>query len=96
MRSALAPRKVPRQQRARETVERVLDSTAELLDEVGFDAITTNLIAEHSGTNVASLYSYFPNKFAVMAALWERMQSKFRALAERLIVIPKKLEVATD
>ena len=60
--SDLEPRRRPTARRARRTVGRILDATAALLDEVGFDAITTNLIAERAGVNVASLYKYFPNK----------------------------------
>jgi AcrR family transcriptional regulator len=76
----LLPRKVPTQPRAHATVEAILDATAKLLVEVGVDRLTTNAIAELSGINVASLYSYFPNKFAVLAALWDRMQERQRGL----------------
>ena len=77
--NSLSPRRQPRQRRARETVERILTSTAELLDEVGFERLTTNAVAERSGINVASLYGYFPNKFAILAALWERAGREQRA-----------------
>ena len=56
------PRKQPVQQRAKQRVERILDATAELLEGIGFDSITTNLIAERAGVDVASVYQYFPNK----------------------------------
>ena len=76
--SDLEPRRRPTAPRARRTVQRILDATAALLDEVGFDAITTNLIAERAGVNVASLYKYFPNKYAVLAALEERHMERQR------------------
>lgn len=81
----LEPRLRPATGRARKTVGRILDATASLLDEVGFDAITTNLIAQRADVNVASLYKYFPNKYAVLTALAERMRDEQVAmLAERL------------
>jgi AcrR family transcriptional regulator len=38
----------------------------------GADAITTNGIAERAGISIGSLYRYFPNKEAVIAAICER------------------------
>jgi AcrR family transcriptional regulator len=83
--SDLEPRRRPTAGRARKTVERILNATAALLDEAGFDAITTNLIAERADVNVASLYKYFPNKYAVLTALAEQMRDEqLELLAERL------------
>lgn len=79
----IAPRKKPTQQRAKETVDRILSATAVLLDEVGIDGTTTNLIAERSGVTVGSMYQYFPNKYAILAAVAERM---FTEQNERLEV----------
>lgn len=71
---SLDPRRRPEQRRARASVERILDATAELLDENGFETLTTNAIARRAGVNVASVYKYFPNKYAVVAALGERFR----------------------
>jgi len=65
----LEPRRLPQQPRARRTVERLLAVTAELLEEVGVDKVTTNLVAERAGLNIGTLYKYFPNKYALIAAL---------------------------
>ncbi len=59
----------PRQERAKRTYEAILNSTAELLIEVGVERISTNLIAERAGITVPALYRYFPNKYAVLNAL---------------------------
>jgi AcrR family transcriptional regulator len=81
----LEPRRRPAAGPARQTVDRILASTAELLDEVGFDDLTTNLIAERADVNVASLYKYFPNKYSVLMALAEQMRDmQIELLAERL------------
>jgi len=65
----LAPRNVPTQKRAMQTVDRILDSAASLVDEVGLDAFNTNLLAERAGVRIRTVYRYFPNKEAVLAAL---------------------------
>lgn len=65
----LRPRRSPQQNRAKQTVERILDATAELLDEEGHEDLTTERVAERSGVNIATLYHYFPNKLALLFAL---------------------------
>jgi AcrR family transcriptional regulator len=88
--SDLEPRRRPTGRRAQRTVERILGATAALLDEVGFDAITTNLIAERAGVNVASLYKYFPNKYAVLTGLAEQMRD------EQLDLLAQNLNAGGD
>lgn len=66
------PRKAPSQQRSRQTVERILDAAARLLDERGYAATTTNHVAELAGVSIGSLYQYFPNKDALLVALAEQ------------------------
>jgi AcrR family transcriptional regulator len=70
-------RRTPMQARGQATFESVLDATAALLDQVGGERLTTNLIAQAAGINVATLYQYFPNKQAVLLTLFKR-QSEAR------------------
>jgi AcrR family transcriptional regulator len=78
-------RKRPKQERSRATVEALLDATAALLVEEGYPRTTTNRIAKRAGVSVGSLYQYFPNKEAVVAALIERfIDAQFDVLATRL------------
>lgn len=65
----LQPRRKPLQSRSRQTVSKILDATAELLDDEGFENLTTDRVAERSGVNIATLYHYFPNKLALLHAL---------------------------
>ncbi|HEY3806678.1 MAG TPA: TetR/AcrR family transcriptional regulator [Kofleriaceae bacterium] len=71
-RPALTPRKLPRQARARATVEAILQAAAYILPRFGYEATTTNHIAERAGVNIASLYQYFPNKRAILFELMHR------------------------
>lgn len=63
----------------------MLDSCAELIDEVGYDALTTTMIAKRAGVAVGSLYQFFPDKRAVVQALTQRNFEHFmQAVRERL------------
>jgi AcrR family transcriptional regulator len=66
------PRKRPRQERSRATVDTILGACARVLVQHGFDGLTTNAVAEAAGVSIGSLYQYFPNKEALVAALVER------------------------
>ncbi len=66
------PRKSASQKRSRATVETLLDATARVLVREGYDRASTNRIAAAAGISVGSLYQYFPNKEALVAALVAR------------------------
>src|SRR6185369_17163863 len=74
------PRKRPRQDRSRATVDSILEATARVLVKRGFDGLTTNLVAETAGVSVGSLYQYFPNKEALVSALIEKHVEDLTAL----------------
>jgi AcrR family transcriptional regulator len=71
-RTRTVPRKMPKQQRSKETVDVILAATARVLVKEGFDRASTNRIAEAAGVSIGSLYQYFPSKEALVAALVER------------------------
>ena len=73
------------QARGQATFERILDATASLLDAVGTEAITTNLISKTAEVNVATLYQYFPNKQAVLLALFKRQNESRVEIGRRMI-----------
>ena len=72
----LAPRQSPKTDQSKETVKLILDTTAELLDEVSINDFNTNLLAKRAGIGVRTIYRYFPNKLAVITALGERWADK--------------------
>jgi len=65
-------RRRPRQERARATVEAILQATVELIDTVGWTHTSTNRIAERAGVSIGSLYQYFPNKESILAEVVAR------------------------
>ena len=62
----------PIQKRAQERRQQILELTAQLLEEVGQDDLTTILVAKRAGVSVGTLYHYFPNKYAILYALAEQ------------------------
>lgn len=69
---SLNPRKIPSQARSAVTVEVILEAAIHVLLANGFDKMSTTRIAERAGVSVGSLYQYFPNKRALLAALVRR------------------------
>jgi len=68
---SLTPRKEPRQERARLTVEAILTAARELFGKRGYAVVTTNHIAARAGVSIGSLYQYFPNKETILIRLVE-------------------------
>lgn len=78
MPAEVAPlRRKPVQQRSAQRVEKMLVACADLIDEVGYDGLTTTLIAERAGVAVGSLYQFFPDKRAVVQELTLRNLDRF-------------------
>jgi AcrR family transcriptional regulator len=86
-RAAFLPRKQPRQERSRFTVEAILEAAAHILVRDGYAKLTTNRIADRAGVNVASLYQYFPGKEAIVAELQRRHGAAERAAARDALVV---------
>lgn len=81
----LRPRKTPRQHRSSTTVEAILDAAARVLDRESLAGFNTNRVAEVAGVSVGSLYQYFPNKSALVAALIDRHQQALADAVERCV-----------
>lgn len=63
-------KKQPAQQRSLDSVNRILDSSRQILAVAGYEALSTNRIAQEAGVNVASVYQYFPDKEAILCTLY--------------------------
>lgn len=69
----LESRETPRQARGRITVENILNATAELLAETGIEKLSTNMVCARAGLAPPSLYRFFPNKYAILKELADRL-----------------------
>ncbi len=73
---SLSPRKVPRQSRSLATRDAILEAAAHIIGQHGLAGFNTNAVAARAGVSIGSLYQYYPNKDALMAALIERQQGQ--------------------
>lgn len=78
-------RRIPVQGRSLARVARMLDACADLVDEIGYDGLTTTLLAERAGVAIGSVYQFFPDKRAIVQALTVRnLEAYLERLAARL------------
>ncbi len=78
-------RRVPKQARSRQRYNQILDIAAKLFSEKGFERTTTNEIATRAGMSVGSLYQYFRNKEAIVAALMESYLESAREFTDSFL-----------
>jgi len=78
-------RRAPLQSRGQATFDQILDATARLLEELGLEGVNTNTIAKAAGINIATLYQYFPNKRAVLLALFQLQAERRLSTAQSLL-----------
>ncbi|WP_411153075.1 TetR family transcriptional regulator [Streptomyces sp. A30] len=82
---ATSLRRAPVQRRSAERLTRILDACADLLDEVGYDALSTRAVALRAGVPIGSVYRFFGNKRAMADALAQRNLERYtERVTERL------------
>lgn len=81
-----AKRRRPRQERAAQTVERIMDTTLDLILKEGYTALTTNRVAKEARVNISSLYQYFPNKYSIALAIYEKAASELAAMIHKTML----------
>jgi AcrR family transcriptional regulator len=76
---------VPVQGRSVARVARMLDACAVLVDDLGYDGLTTTLLAERAGVAIGSVYQFFPDKRAIVQALTMRnLEAYLQRLSQRI------------
>lgn len=75
-------RRVPQQARSQRRIEAILDAASAVIGEIGFEAATTNMFAERANTSIGSVYQFFENKDAIIAALCDRHASELDPLLQ--------------
>ncbi|HUD51101.1 TetR/AcrR family transcriptional regulator [Parvibaculum sp.] len=66
----------PLQERSRQTYDAILAAAGELLEEVGVEQLSTNLVCKRAGLTPPALYRYFPNKYALLRELGARLMQR--------------------
>lgn len=80
--ATLKPRKSPVQARSAITVEALHLAAIQVLIQEGLSRCTTTRVAERAGMSVGSLYQYYPNRDALLAAVLERHLEGIAAAVE--------------
>lgn len=95
-------RRRPAQRRSLERVERMLDECARLLDEAGYEALTTKEVARRAEVPIGTFYQFFPDKQGLVRALAVRNLEAFldrvtaRLTAVRLSDWTEMVDLAID
>ncbi|MFC8762856.1 TetR family transcriptional regulator [Streptomyces sp. NPDC057193] len=85
-----ALRRAPVQRRSAERLARILDACAALLDETGYEQLSTRAVAGRAGVPIGSVYRFFGNKRAMVAALAHRNLDEYaRRVSDRLAAAPR-------
>lgn len=82
----------PTQRRSTQRLDALLDAAAEIVDESGFERLTTQMVAERAGASIGTVYRYFPDRVAVLHALRERSVRRYR---ERVADDMERADLAT-
>ncbi len=71
--SSAAPiRNEPVQARSTARLATLLDSAAAVIGEIGYERLTTAMVAERAGASIGTVYRYFPDRIAVLQSLAAR------------------------
>ncbi len=84
----IQPKRKPKQARSQDMVRRILDATTAILTRDGVEGLTTNHVADEAGISVASIYQFFPNKQAIIYAVYLRW---VESVADRIRVVSEQL-----
>src|SRR6188508_1191625 len=68
----------PTQRRSSQRLDALLDAAAEIVDDLGFERLTTQMVAERAGASIGTVYRYFPDRVAVLHSLRERSVRRYR------------------
>ncbi len=72
----------PVQRRARETYEALLEAAQDILEESGYEGLTSNTIVARAGLSPPAFYRYFKDKQMVLAILAQRLLDAQNELLE--------------
>jgi AcrR family transcriptional regulator len=78
-------RRIPSQARSGQTIGIIFEATAQVLNDHGESALTTNRIAARAGVSIGTLYQYFDSKEAIVLAMLARERADVMATLDLLL-----------
>jgi AcrR family transcriptional regulator len=70
-------RNEPVQARSTARLSALLNAAASVIDEIGYERLTTAMVAEKAGASIGTVYRYFPDRIAVLQSLSARNLHEF-------------------
>lgn len=70
-------RNEPVQARSTARLTSLLDAAAAVVHKLGYERLTTAMVAERAGSSIGTIYRYFPDRIAVLQALSARSLAVF-------------------
>lgn len=70
-------RNEPVQARSTARLTALLDAAASVIGEIGYERLTTAMVAEKAGASIGTVYRYFPDRIAVLQSLSARNLNEF-------------------
>ncbi|MFS8113298.1 TetR/AcrR family transcriptional regulator [Rhizobium jaguaris] len=89
-------RKQPKQERSIHRVDVILSAAAQLIAEKGVSAMTMTELATAAGVPIGSVYQYFPEKAAIVTALFDRHAVLVQQKTTEVFTVVKSLDHAVD
>jgi AcrR family transcriptional regulator len=65
-------RNEPVQARSNARLTTLLDAAAAVVDEIGYERLTTAMVAQRAGASIGTVYRYFPDRIALLEGLAAR------------------------
>ncbi len=65
-------RNEPVQARSTARLAQLLDAAASIIDEIGYERLTTAMVADRAGASIGTVYRYFPDRIALLQGLAAR------------------------
>lgn len=87
-------RKLPRQARAKRTIEAIFEATAQIVASDGAESLSTNKVAQQAGVSIGTLYQYFPTKEAIVVAMIA--QERLRVMTELQSILVSAVQASSD
>lgn len=74
-------RNEPVQARSAARLTALLDAAAVVIQEIGYERLTTAMVADRAGASIGTVYRYFPDRIAVLQSLAARNAERTSGLA---------------
>lgn len=82
-------RNEPVQARSNARLTSLLDAAAAAIDAVGYERLTTAMVAERAGASIGTVYRYFPDRIAVLQSVAARSIDRFNDRVDEVFATQK-------